>query len=57
MLEFEKIFTVDKLLQAYLLFVLIDFITGFLKAYKIEGFKRFKLQRTNTLPIPRNRLI
>ena len=44
MLEFEKIFTVDKLLQAYLIFVLIDFITGFLKAYKIEGFKSRKLR-------------
>ena len=35
---------VDKWLQVYLVFLLMDFATGFMKAYKVEGFKSRKLR-------------
>lgn len=34
----------DILLSAYLILVLLDYITGFLKAYKEEGFKSRKIR-------------
>lgn len=43
-MEFNEIFTFDKTLQIYLILLLMDFTTGFLKAYKIEGFKSRKLR-------------
>lgn len=44
MIDLSKIICVDKWLQVYLIFKLLDFITGFLKAYKVEGFKSRKLR-------------
>lgn len=43
-MEFNEIFTFDKTLQIYLILLLMDFTTGFLKAYKVEGFKSRKLR-------------
>lgn len=43
-MEFNEIFTFDKTLQIYLILLLMDFTTGFLKAYKIDGFKSRKLR-------------
>ena len=44
MLSFEDIIKVDTVLQAYLLLMVADFITGFLKAWKSEGFKSRKIR-------------
>lgn len=44
MIDLTKILYADKWLQVYLIFKAFDFITGFLKAYKIEGFKSRKLR-------------
>lgn len=44
MLELEHLFTIDKWVQAYIILKLIDFITGFIKAYKVTGFKSAKLR-------------
>ena len=44
MLDLREVFTLDLLLQAYLLLKVLDFITGFLKAYKVEGFKSRKIR-------------
>lgn len=44
LIQIKDIFTVDKWLQIYLLLMIIDYLTGLLKAYKIEGFKSRKLR-------------
>lgn len=44
MLELEQLFTIDKWIQAYILLKVIDFTTGFIKAYKVTGFKSSKLR-------------
>ena len=38
MLDFKEILTMDKWLQGYLILTVLDFLTGFIKAFKIEGF-------------------
>ena len=43
-IQIKDIFTVDKWLQIYLLLMIIDCLTGLLKAYKVEGFKSRKLR-------------
>ena len=43
-MEFKELFTFDKSLQIYLILLLLDFTTGLLKAYKVEGFKSRKLR-------------
>ena len=43
-MEINEVFTIDKWLQIYLILMLLDFATGFLKAYKVEGFKSRKLR-------------
>lgn len=44
MIDFKQVIYMDKWLQVYLVFKALDFITGFLKAYKVEGFKSRKLR-------------
>lgn len=44
MIDLKTIVCMDKWLQVYLIFKVLDFITGFLKAYKVEGFKSRKLR-------------
>lgn len=44
MLDFRGIFELDKWLEIYLILTIIDMITGFLKAYKVQGFKSRKLR-------------
>lgn len=44
MINFEHLITVDILIQTYLIFKALDFITGFLKAYKIEGWRSSKIR-------------
>ena len=44
LIQIKDIFTVDKWLQIYLLLMIIDCLTGLLKAYKVEGFKSRKLR-------------
>lgn len=43
-MDFKEIFIVDKWVQAYLVLTLFDFITGFVKAYMVTGFKSSKLR-------------
>ena len=43
-LSLSQIFTIDKWLQVYLILMIIDYSTGILKAYKVEGFKSRKLR-------------
>ena len=43
-MDFKAMLVLDKWIQAYLILTLLDFITGFLKAYKVEGFKSSKLR-------------
>lgn len=43
-LAMHNVEIVDKWLQIYLIFLLMDFATGFMKAYKVEGFKSRKLR-------------
>lgn len=43
-IPFADIFELDMWLQAYLILMILDFVTGFLKAYKIEGFKSRKIR-------------
>ena len=43
-LAIQNVEIVDKWLQVYLVFLLMDFATGFMKAYKVEGFKSRKLR-------------
>ena len=42
--EFKTIIGIDKWIFIYLIFAAFDFITGFLKAWKVEGFKSRKLR-------------
>ena len=44
LLSLQNIVIVDKWLQVYLVFLLMDFATGLMKAYKVEGFKSRKLR-------------
>lgn len=44
MIELKHIIVVDTILQAYLILMIADFITGFLKAWKTEGFKSRKIR-------------
>ena len=44
MIDLKTIVSMDKWLQVYLIFKALDFLTGFLKAYKVEGFKSRKLR-------------
>lgn len=44
MINYKEILVMDKFLEAYLILVAIDFITGFLKAFKTEGFKSRKMR-------------
>lgn len=44
MLDIQSLFVMDVSLQAYLILMVIDFITGFLKAWKEEGFKSRKIR-------------
>ena len=44
MLEIKNILILDKWLEAYLILVLVDIVTGLLKAYKTEGFKSRKMR-------------
>lgn len=41
---FEVLFKMDIFLQAYLILMVSDFVTGFLKAWKSEGFKSRKIR-------------
>lgn len=43
-LALQNVEIVDKWLQVYLIFLLMDFATGLMKAYKVEGFKSRKLR-------------
>lgn len=43
-MELFKILELDIWLKAYLVLMVADFITGFLKAYKTEGFKSRKMR-------------
>lgn len=43
-LAMHNVEIVDKWLQIYLIFLLMDFATGFMKAYRVEGFKSRKLR-------------
>ena len=43
-LTLQNVDIVDKWLQVYLVFLLMDFATGLMKAYKVEGFKSRKLR-------------
>lgn len=44
MIDFKEILTMDKWLQGYLILTILDFLTGFIKAFKVEGFKSSKLR-------------
>lgn len=44
LLSLQNTVIVDKWLQVYLVFLLMDFATGLMKAYKVEGFKSRKLR-------------
>lgn len=44
MIDFSHLLKMDLLIQSYLLFKLMDFITGFLKAFKSEGFRSSKIR-------------
>lgn len=43
-MNMNDIIDMDMLLQAYLLLMVADFVTGFLKAWKTEGFKSRKIR-------------
>lgn len=43
-MEFMGIFNLDKWFQAFLILKVLDFSTGFVKAYKTTGFKSSKLR-------------
>lgn len=43
-MDFAEFFKLDLLLQAYLILMVLDFVTGFLKAWKSEGFKSRKIR-------------
>ena len=44
MLDLQQLLVIDKWFEAYLILTLIDFLTGFIKAYKVTGFKSSKLR-------------
>ena len=44
MLDLQELLVIDKWFEAYLILTLIDFLTGFIKAYKVTGFKSSKLR-------------
>lgn len=44
LIALRELVSIDLWLQVYLLFKLLDFVTGFLKAWKTEGFKSRKLR-------------
>lgn len=43
-MDMRELFTLDKWLIAYLILKLLDFISGFAKAYMVTGFKSSKLR-------------
>lgn len=43
-MDFETIVKLDKWLTAYLILKALDFCSGFIKAYKVQGFKSSKLR-------------
>lgn len=44
MIDLSNVLTLDKLVQIYLILKATDFLTGFMKAYKVEGFKSKKMK-------------
>lgn len=43
-MDIRELFALDKWIIAYLILKLLDFITGFIKAYMVTGFKSSKLR-------------
>ena len=48
MLDLQELLVIDKWFEAYLILTLIDFLTGFIKAYKVTGFKSSRSGIANT---------